>query len=69
MHLHQYDLPQAVSIQVGDKLGIFQPSTNRTVTIYYQTYNGPENFYRDDDEFISAKNNHYPLISVIATDQ
>ncbi len=65
-----YNVSQPIVISFGDVLllGIYQPDcSNAEICIYYQQFDGPENFQRTDsnDELQALDRNHYPLISIL----
>ncbi len=64
-----YNVSQPIVISSADELllGIYQPNCNNAeICIYYQQFNGPENYQRTDNNELQILNrNHYPLISIL----
>ena len=66
-NLYQYDLVEPVPVQLGDIIGINQPSTftEAGFVMYYQTHSGPDNYLMNGTMLTLQENNHYPLIQVV----
>ncbi len=61
-YLRWYNLSEPVSVLQGDIIGVYQPTNEADNILYYQVYNGPNNY---DGSGQLTGYNLYPLVSVV----